>query len=158
MIKRQISVITALEGKCTVTSVKRLRVTVYECVCQKRRCPVCDTKAFTTAPFCHDNNEAPLSLSLLVYLSCFSFCLSVSFRALSSSSTLPKSWDSCPSWRYNMFLLHLCSGPSTSASDRDSNCLENMRKSIWGDILVILLYASPAGIFRSTWFARRPKH
>ncbi len=32
--------------------------------------------------------------------------LSVSSRALSSSLMLPKSWDSCPSWRYKMFLCH----------------------------------------------------
>lgn len=33
MNKTQISVITALEGKGTLTSVKRLSGTVYECVC-----------------------------------------------------------------------------------------------------------------------------
>lgn len=100
MNKTQISVITALEGKSTLTSVKRLRVTVYECVCQKRRCPLCDTKPFTSALHCHDNNST-FSLSS---------SLSVSSRALSSSLTLLRSWDSCPSWRYNMFLHHYALG------------------------------------------------
>lgn len=96
--------ITALEGKSTLTSVKQLRVTVYEWVCQKRCCPLCDTKPFTAALHCHDNNNTLSTLSSICPF--LSFSLSVSSRALSSSLMLPRSWDSCPSWRYNMLLHH----------------------------------------------------
>ena len=79
MNKTQISVITALEGKSTLTSVKRLRVTVYECVCQKRHCPLCDTKPFTAALHCHDNNNTFLfSFSPPLCLSSICLILSLS--------------------------------------------------------------------------------
>lgn len=75
-------------------------MTVYECVCQSRCCPLCDTKPFTAAPRCHDNNN---TLSTFPPPAPLSFSLPVSSRALSSSLMPPRSWDSCPSWRYDVF-------------------------------------------------------